>query len=199
VRNWLGHVRWWTWAALAVVVAAAGAGAGVLISMRTAAPLMQGSVLGWYFPQDQRLSVQTQAGATTQLTIPQRYRQEQGFVINIVNNSDWTQTVLGIAQPLGFFEFSNRPAQIAIGSDKNVDRGGLDDQIHWSATGSVPPHSVRALRVLWDSNICWIPGSGPAYIQDVELTVRVGTVTKTEGIHLFDAVALSGNKGSQCP
>ena len=196
VRNWLGHVRWWVWAAVALLVATASTGAGVLISMNSAAPLIQDSTFGWYFPQDQGREVETQAGDTTQLTIPQRYRQEQGFVINILNESDWTQTVLGVAQPF-FYPFGNRPPQIAVGGDKNVDLGGMDDLVRWSATGSIPPHSVRALRVLWDSNVCWIPGSGPQSIQDVELIVRVGTVTKTEDIRLFDAVALSGNKGSQ--
>jgi hypothetical protein len=200
LRNWLGHVRWWVWAALALLVAMASTGAGVLISMNSAAPLMQDSTFGWYFPQDQGHDVETQAGDTTQLTLPQRYRQEQGFFINIVNDSDWTQTVLGASQPFfPFFPFSNRPPQIAIGTDKEVDLGGMDNLVRWTATGSIPPHSVRALRVLWDSNVCWVPGSGPAYIQDIELIVRVGTVTKTEDIRLFDAVALSGNKGSQCP
>jgi hypothetical protein len=197
LRNWLGHVRWWVWAALVLVVAMAGTGSGLLISMRTAAPLVQGSMIGWYFPQDRGRSVETQAGDTTQLTIPQRYRQDQGFFINIRNDSDWTQTVLGVAQRF-WYPFSNRPPQIAIGTDKEVDLGGMDNLVHWSATGSIPPHSVRALRVIWDSNVCWIPGSGPQSVQDVELTVRVGTVTKTEDIRLFAAMALSGNKGAQC-
>ena len=199
LRNWLGHVRWWAWVALGLVVTMAGTGAGVVISMRTAAPLTQLSMLGPYFPQDQTRDSFTQAGDTTQLTIPQRYRQEQGFVINIVNDSDWTQTVLGVAQPPEFFSFSNRPVQIAIGTDKEVDLGGMDNLVRWSSTGSIPPHSVGALRVLWDSNICWIPGTPPQYIQDVELIVRVGTDTRTEDIHLFDAVAVAGNKGAQCP
>ncbi len=71
----------------------------------------------------------------------------------------------------------------------------MDNLVRWSATGSIPPHSIRALRVLWDSNICWVPGTPPASIQDIVLTVRVGTVTRTEDIRLFYAVALSGNKG----
>jgi hypothetical protein len=197
LRNRLGHVRWWIWVAIVLVVAIAGTGAGLLISMRTAAPLQQATFFGWYFPQDRGLSVQTQAGDTTQLTIPQRYRQEQGFFINIVNNSDWTQTVLGVSRLEA--PFSNMPAQIAIGTDKEVDLGGSDNLVHWSSPGSVPPHSVRELRVLWDSNVCWVPGTPPASIQDIALTVRVGTVTRTEHIRLFDAVALSGNKGAQCP
>lgn len=197
LRNWLGHIRWWVWVALVLVVAMASTGAGVLVSMRTAAPLIQDSTFGWYFPQDQGHSVQTQAGDTTQLTIPLRYRQEQGFVINIYNDSDWTQTVLGLPlfPPL---PFSNMPAQIAVGTDKMVDLGGMDDQVHWSATGSIPPHSVRALRVLWDSNVCRNANWPPQYIQDFTLTVRVGTDTRTEDIRLYDAVALAGNKGSQC-
>jgi hypothetical protein len=199
LRNSLSHVRWWAWVALFLVVAAASTGAGLLISMRTAAPLRQFSSFAFYFPQDGARQVQTQAGDTTQITIPQRYRQEQGFIINIVNDSDWTQTVLGADERLPFFgNFSNQPAQVAVGSDKNVDRGGMDYQIHWSATGSVPPHSVRALRVLWDSNLCWIPGTPPQSIQDIALTVRVGSVTRTEDIRLFDAVGLAGNKGAQC-
>jgi hypothetical protein len=198
LRNWLGHVRWWAWGALALVVAMIGTGAGLVISMKTAAPLMEGSAFGWYFPQDQGRDVTTLAGDTTQLTIPQRYRQEQGFFISIDNDSDWTQTILGAYAP-AFFPLSNRPAQIAIGTGKNVDLGGWDDQVDWSATGSIPPHSVRGLRVLWDSNVCWVPGTPPASIQDVQLVVRVGNVTRTEDIRLSDALALSGNKGAQCP
>ena len=197
LRNWLGHVRWWTWVAIVLVVAMVGTGAGLLISMRTAAPLTQGPAFGWYFPQDQGREVDTQAGDARQVTIPQRYRQEQGFIINVVNDSDWTQTVLGAAQPF-FYPFSNRPVQIAIGADKEVDLGGMDNHVRWSATGSIPPHSIRMLRVLWDSNICWVPRTPPQSIQDVELNVRVGTVTRMEDVRLLDAVALSGNKGAQC-
>jgi hypothetical protein len=197
LRNWLGHVRWWTWVALALVVAMASTGAGLLVSMRSAGPLIGGGAFGWYFPQDQGRDVETQAGDTLQITIPQRYRQEQGFIINIYNESDWTQTVLG-AGPFPWLPFSNMPAQIAIGSDKEVDLGGMDNLVRWSFPGSIPPHSVRMLRVLWDSNVCQNPNWSPQYIQDVMLTARVGTVTKTEDIHLNFAVALSGNKGSQC-
>jgi hypothetical protein len=197
LRNLLGHVRWWVWTALALVVAAACTGAGFLISMHTAAPLAQGSFLQWYFPQDQRLDVDKQAGGTTQHTIPQRYRQEQGIFIQVINHSDWTQTVIG-AGPFPWVPFSNMPPQVAVGSDKEVDLGGSDLQVRWSFPGSIPPHSVRELRVLWDSNICWIPRTPPNYIQDIELTVRLGTLTKTEDIHLSDAMALSGNKGAQC-
>ena len=165
--------------------------------MQTAAPLQQHTTFGWYFPQDRVREVETQAGDTRQLTIPQRYRQEQGFFINIDNNSDWTQTVLGVNRLEA--PFSNMPPQFAIGTDKNVELGGMDNLVHWSAAGSIPPHSIRALRVLWDSNICWVPGTPPASIQDIVLTVRVGIFTRTEDIRLFDAVALSGNKGAQCP
>jgi hypothetical protein len=79
-----------------------------------------------------------------------------------------------------------------------VDLGGMDNLVRWSFPGGIPPHSVRMLRVLWDSNVCQNANWPPQYIQDVLLTVRVGTVTKTEDIHLNFAVALSGNKGSQC-
>jgi hypothetical protein len=197
LRNWLGHVRWWIWVALALVVAMASTGAGFLISMRTAAPLRQLSFFGWYFPQDRASEIDTQAGDTRQFTISQRYRQEQGFFINVVNDSDWTQTVLGVYEPF-FYPFSNRPPQIAVGSDKEVDLGGSDYLVRWSLPGSIPPHSIRELRVLWDSNVCWVPGTPPQSIQDVELIVRVGTVTRAEDIRLFDAVGLAGNKGAQC-
>ncbi len=87
--------------------------------MRTAAPLRQFSLFGWYFPQDRASEVDTQAGDTRQVTISQRYRQEQGFFIIIVNDSDWTQTVLGVSPY--WRPFSNMPAQVAVGSDKEVD------------------------------------------------------------------------------
>jgi hypothetical protein len=196
-RNVLSHVRWWAWALAGLLVAAASTGAGLLISMRTAAPLRPAGLFGWYYQQDGARQVFTQAGDTRQVTIPQRYRQEQGIILTIANDSNWTQTVIGTG-PFPWVPFSNMPPQVAVGSDKEVDLGGMDNLVRWSFPGSIPSHSIRMLRVLWDSNVCWIPGTQPNYIQDIMLTVRVGTVTKTEDIQLNFAVALSGNKGAQC-
>ena len=58
----------------------------------------------------------TQAGVTTQFTVPERSGQQQGIVINIVNNSDWTQTVLGVDPHCS--PFSSPSVQVAIGSGK---------------------------------------------------------------------------------
>ena len=54
-----------------------------------------GGLSAWYFAQDRARQVYTQAGSLTQSTVPERYGQLQGFVVDIFNDSDWTQTIVG--------------------------------------------------------------------------------------------------------
>jgi hypothetical protein len=86
---------------------------------------------------------------------------------------------------------------MAVGSGKWADVGSAVGPIRWSSPGSIPPHSQRLLRVLWNSNSCMMPG-GSASIQYVGLTVRVGIFTRTEEIPLYFSWGLSGNKSSDC-
>ena len=69
LRNWLGHVRWWVWAALAVLVAALGTWAGFLDSMNSAAPLHV-SGTGWLYPVDQQRAIDTTAAGAARPQSP---------------------------------------------------------------------------------------------------------------------------------
>lgn len=199
LRNRLSHLsrRAWTLIAAAVVllgIPIAGA-ATYLNSVMNAEPLRQGGLGAWWFPQDRNAhGVVTTAGDVTQVTVPERWGQQQGFVVGIYNYSDWTQTILGADSYMA--NIGNSPVLIAVGSGLNVDRGGSwDNQTRWDLPGSIPPHSYRLLRVLWMSDICNMPG-GTTVFQDVTLRVRVGLITRTEDIQLLTAWAISGTSTS---
>jgi hypothetical protein len=96
LRHRLSRLRWWAWTLIATAAAVIIAAAVLLSLMQGAEPLNQdGGLSGWWFDQDSGRSVITQAGAVFQRTVPERYRQRQGFVVSIFNDSDWTQTILG--------------------------------------------------------------------------------------------------------
>jgi hypothetical protein len=195
LRNRIGHVRWWAWVAAAVVIAVVGSGLSYVLLALDAPPLAQGSVAGWYYLVDRARSAEEQAGTSTQYTVPERFGKEQGLIITVVNNSDWTQTVVGI--PGNWTPFTYEPIQTAVGSGKWADVGSAAGPISWSSPGNIPPHSMRMLRLLWKTDICVPPGGGTA-IQQVVLTVRVGIFTRTEHVPLFDTWEVSGIKRTEC-
>ena len=201
LRKRLSRIRWWAWTLIAAVAAVLIAGAVLLNLMRSAEPLHDyGGLAAWWFYQDGARSVTTQAGKVTQWTTPERYGQQQGFMIEIDNDSDWTQTILG--QDLGpdpligsFFEhlslgISGPPAP---GEELGPDNG----QLRWVLPASIPPHSARFLRVLWISGMCMARGS-KVVVTDLFLRVRVGVITRTEDIHLNYAWAMSGATKPGC-
>jgi hypothetical protein len=178
-----------------VIVALAGSGLAYVLLALNAPPLAQGSVAGWYYLVDRARSTETQAGVSTQYTVPERFGEQQGLIITVVNNSDWTQTVVSVGPQWSPFTFE--PIQTAVGSGKWADFGSAAGPISWSSPGSIPPHSTRVLRVLWKSDICMPPGGGAA-IQEVVLTVRVGIFTRTEDVPLLDTWEVSGIKRTEC-
>lgn len=194
VRARLTRVRWWTWVCVATVAALVGSALSYTLLALNAAPLIQTAETGWYYPQDRARSVMTQAGNDTQYTVPDRFGQEQGIVVSIVNDSDWTQTVLGVGPR--WLVFSYEPVQVSVGSGQWADHGSSAGQVNWSSPGSIPPHSVRVLRVLWKSDYCMGTDGGWSSTQDLPLTVRVGIFTRTEDVPLLAAFALTGSKAS---
>jgi len=195
----LSRIRWWAWTLIATGAAVIISAGVPLILMQSAEPLNQdGGLSGWWFDQDSVRSVTTQAGAVVQWTAPERYRQRQGFVVSISNDSDWTQTILG-PEPDPYTEDFLEDLSVGVsgppgpGEDVGPDNG----QLHWDLPASIPPHSTRFLRVLWTSGVCMGPRS-ETVITDLYLRVRVGIITRTEDIHLQYAWALSGAKKSGC-
>jgi len=193
LRVRLARIRWWTWVSVAAAIAVTGSALSYTLLALNAAPLVQSLETAWYYPQDQARSVMTQAGVDTQYTVSYRFGQEQGILVSIINNSDWTQTVLGVGPR--WSPFTWQPIQVAVGSGKWADFGSSAGTVSWSSPGSIPPHSARLLRVLWNSDVCMGTG-GWTSIQDVVLTVRVGVFTRTQDVPLLASFALSGTKAS---
>ena len=193
LRNLLGRVRWWAWVCVVALVALAGSALAYTL-LAYNGQLAEGAVSSWYYPQDIAHSVTTQFLGGTQDTVPERFGQEQGFEIIVVNNSDFTQTVVGIGHWMPF-----KSVQVAVGSGKWVDDGSSNaGPIRWSSPGSIPPHGYRLLRVLWKSDICNVPGGATGF-RGLMLTVRVGIFTRTEEFPLFDTWAVAGTKSPACP
>jgi hypothetical protein len=172
LRNRLGRVRWWTWAVTGLVIAVLGTGSGFLTSMNTAPQLIASGEIGWLYPADQSVAVITTAGDVTQTAVPYRFGQQQGIVAELVNDSDWTQRITGVAPDWGFG---------ALPGESQV------------TTVAVPPHSSRLVHVWWTSNEC-MGANGGVGRPDIELLARVGTITRTEDIQLQDSFLLTGPK-----
>jgi predicted transcriptional regulator len=191
LRGRLARVRWRLWVRIGALIVVAGPPLTYALLALNAAPLTQGLQAGWYFPQDQVASVTAPAGDENEYSVPARFGQEQGIEVSIVNDSDWTQTVLGGAPY--WTPFTSKPVQVAVSSEER----GAPGPVRWSSSGSIPPHSVRLLRVLWNSNICVPPNEGEIF-QDLVLTVRVGVFTRTEDVSLASSFDLDSDQQPAC-
>jgi hypothetical protein len=195
VRRRLGRVRWWAWVAIAALVALAGSALTYAL-LALSATMVQGPVGNWYFPQDQARTAVTESVLGMQFTAPQRFGQQQGIEISVFNNSDWTQTVVG-PDP-NWLPFGASSVQVAVGSGPTANRGdSIDGPIDWSPSGSIPPHSFRLLRVVWNTGLCLDAGLLTS-IQQVVLTVRVGIFTRTQTIPTGEVWTLAGASYPAC-
>ena len=197
LRSRLRRLRWWTWTSIAAVVVAFAAGLTYVIAAQTAAPLSQGGISAWWYPQDSNHGTITTTINGTQMSVPERFHQQQGFVIGINNESDWTQTIEGI-DPNS--EVPMLPMTVSVGVGSQAAEGSYDAQTRWILPESIPPHSSSVIRVLWTSNVCNQPGGYVGFDQ-VSLRVRVGLFTRTETISFANmAFEIGGTKASShCP
>jgi hypothetical protein len=191
----LRRVRWWAWTAIAVTVAAIATWAAFMISMESAPPLT-GMPYGWLYPQDQKHAVNASAFTTFQTTVPVRLHQQQGIGVYVWNNSDWTVTVLGLGSnwtPVGW----GSPVRVLVETGPHLNRGGGPwTSVSYVSPGSIPPHSLRLLKLVWTSEGCQVK-VGQDIIDELILQVRVGIVTRTETIPLSTVFALQGTAASQ--
>jgi hypothetical protein len=96
LRNRLSRLRWWAWTSIAAAVMLIAGGAIYVNSVTSAEPLSQGGIQTWWFPQDQNAhGTTTSAANVTQISVPERWGQQQGIVVGVYNMSDWTQTIVG--------------------------------------------------------------------------------------------------------
>jgi hypothetical protein len=200
--NLLARVRWWAWVAIAALVALAGSALTYAL-LALSATMTQGPVSTWYYPQDQARSKMTDTRLATTFSAPERFGQQQGVEISVFNDSDWTQTVVGVDPD--WRPFGGSSVQVAVGSGKSAEAGdSLDGPVRWSSSGSIPPHAYRLLRVLWTSDMCLNPGTGTSVleegtsIQELLLTVHIGIFTRTEKIPLYYIWVLKGASSPPC-
>ena len=138
--------------------------------------------------------METTAGDVTQTAVPFRLGQRQGIVVDLVNESDWTQQVVGI-DPRWMFGSLPGTAQVSVEGGPGLNQVGATAtgalSSDYTLPGFIPPHSVRQVHVSWTSNLCW-GGQGEMGIDSITLQVRVGVLTRTEDIRLQQAFALIG-------
>jgi len=204
--------RWWFWVTAAAIVAVIAVVA-VIASQpnpgETAPALTAGGSEGWWYTQDRMHEVDTSADGAIQSTVPIRSGQWQGFVIDLFNRSDLTQTVLGPAggnEPSAFVGSGGFHGIIGVSTPNHeVDMGGgVYTGVRFVLPGVIPPHQLRAMRVLWRSTTCLGPGTEQGS-DEVALRVRVGSIIRTEVIWLTQGWYVAGPStgkyavsGSQC-
>jgi len=192
--------KWWFWvtagAALVAVVAVVAVVASKRNADETAPALTAGGSEAWWYAQDRAREVDTSADGAIQSTVPIRSGQWQGFVIDLFNHSDLTQTVLGPAggnEPNAFAGAGGNQGIIGVSTPNHeVDMGGgVYTGVKFVLPGVIPPHQLRAMRVLWRSNTCLERGAEEGS-DELALRVRVGSITRTEVIWLTQGWYVAG-------
>jgi len=197
LRSALRRRSWKFWASTGAVIAIAGVLIGLFVSIETAPVLYFDGSAGWWYPQDWKHEVDTEAGPSQQTMVLIRQHQRQGFFVQIFNNSGYTQTVLGYA-PGSAESPGSDVAQLGIstGADRHYYPGDPTTQ-HYALPVSIPPGHSRYLRVLWTADICMSKGASQS-IDQLTLRVRIGWITRTETINLLQSWAVEGTAQSSC-
>jgi hypothetical protein len=79
--------------------------------------------------------VVTTAGDETQTAVPCRFGQQQGITVDLVNDSDWTQQIVGVGPDWGFGTLPEE-AHECIGANGGVGVPGITRC--WSASARSP-------------------------------------------------------------
>jgi hypothetical protein len=191
----LPRLGWRAWTAAGAAVAVIGAASAYAIALATATPIEFFDSYGWWYPRDSNHEVDTEADGAEQLTVPIRSGQPQGFVINVINPSGTTQTVLGAAPGSRSPGSANVRVRLA---PANVTNGGFAPRRYrYVLPEPIPPHQARILRVLWTSTVC-LSKSQSSGIDKLKLRVRVGWITRTEVVALPAGFYLSGPSHGPC-
>jgi hypothetical protein len=173
---------WAISASAALIMAAAGVPIGLLVSAETA-PALTVTDGGWWYSQDYQHEFITLLGDQLGSGVPVRWGQQQGLVFQIWNTSGYTQTVLGYAPGSAESPGNAQRAQLGVSLTQAWHYPATPDTVRYALPVSIPPHDGRALRVLWTQENCLQVGASQS-IDELELRVRVGSITKTETIML---------------
>ncbi len=193
LRIRLSRLRWWTWTSIALVLAVLAAAVGYVIAVQSVAPLSHDGLRRWWSPQDAHVGTLTNTFSGTEISVPERFHQQQGFVVGVYNDSNWTQTIEGVDANS---ENLSLPMTVAVGVGPKDGYGSYTDQTRWVLPAPIPPHSYRVIRVMVTSDVCQDPGGWVGFT-NVSLRVRVGLFTRTEDIP-FDGTdfVITGTKSS---
>jgi hypothetical protein len=182
--------RWRLWTALAAValVCAAAVVTTAVRHYRYAPALRCACSFAWAGADAGRIT-NSQADAHEQMTVPATGAR-QAFLVEIVNDSSVTQTILGLPEEQRMTVY--RPS---LQAGLQTGSQGLDE-VHYSATPlAIPPHGQAALRYSFDS-VC-LARAATLFWDQLALRVRVGAFTRTESVDLADtAMAVRGTSAS---
>jgi hypothetical protein len=188
-RPWLARVGWRRWSVTALAVILIAGLAGYLAPSLTAGPLVFNGASSWWYAQDWKRQVETSADGATQTTVPIRQGQWQGFMMQLENDTDQPQTVLGAAAGIGI---GSSPYRVGLASeDPDHLRVVNFRTFHYGLPVTIPPHQSRFLRVLWISRACLQKGASQG-TDELSLRVRVGLFTRTEKLSLYQGWYLAG-------
>jgi hypothetical protein len=199
MRAALARTRWRTRLFVAVTIIVVGSATGYCVATLGAGALQAGGETGWWYPQDYQREVDTSTVAGMQSTVPVRPGQRQGFLIDVYNPSDWSQTVVGLVDDWQLSP-GGSPAQLGVATTGGPNDAGVGVRTdRYRLPEVIPPHQYRAMRVLWTNAPC-LPGGGTQFFNEFVLTVRVGIFDRTETLSTADwAFALTSPGSGTCP
>jgi hypothetical protein len=178
--------RWWLWSALiAVVLTCLTTASVVAVRHYRYAPALR---CAWAGATPGSVS-NSHADGHSQMTVAATGAR-QAFLVDIVNDSSVTQTILGLADPGGPSVY--RPT---LQAGLEAPTQGMTQAHYASGPLAVPPHGRAALRFSFRS-VCVAEG-GTVYWDALKLRVRVGAFTRTESVSFGGtAMAVRGTRAS---
>ena len=195
-RSWAARVGWTGWTLVGVLVLTLAAVSGYFIRINSVGPLFVQGSAGWWYPQDSKHAVMTQADMADQSTVPIRPGHRQGFFVELFNSTSMTQTVLG--SNLNGFGPGGPGARVRLSTvdPELTGHGGFPHALRYALPVSIPPGQSRYLRITWISRGCVTPADVGG-MDAVELRVRVGWTTRTEYVAFGEGFYLG--PGGHCP
>jgi hypothetical protein len=180
-RSWAARAGWKGWTLAGVLVLIVAAVSRYFIKINSVGPLIAQGSGGWWYPQDYKRAVMTQADGADQTTVPIRPGHRQGFFVELFNTTSMTQTVVG--SNLDGFGPTGTGAQVRLSTvdPERTGHGGFPHALRYALPVSIPPGQSRYLRITWISHGC-VTAADVGGMDSVELRVRVGWTTRTQYI-----------------
>jgi hypothetical protein len=190
------RLRRLAWATAAAVVLIAGAITAHQVPVIGTASLTFDGGSGWWYPRDAARQVITEADGARQITVPIRSGQRQGLAIRVRNPSGWTQTVLGLVPGSGGAPGNKVSYLLSVST---TDAASGFRALRYIHGGSIPPHQVRWLRLMWTSDVCLQEKADVTGTDELTLRVRIGWLTRHENLWLGRGWFVAGPSQGRCP